>query len=99
MFYFPGSDSDVEVLDAGPDMEAENLNLESGEEVERIEDILQERVAAFLLHIKDECNATQTIVNEIVKGMDDVQDLYLELVKVICNYIIRLCFVSFLQLD
>ncbi|KAK3929724.1 piRNA biogenesis protein EXD1 [Frankliniella fusca] len=56
---------------------------EDEEVTENIVDILQQKVTAFLLHIKDECNASQTIIKEVIKGVDDVIEHYLEWVKVL----------------
>ncbi|KAJ1521813.1 hypothetical protein ONE63_003448 [Megalurothrips usitatus] len=74
-----GPGQEMEAIDA-TDVEEESDDSEVSEQLP-IEEVLQNCARTLLGHIKEGCNATQHIVKEVMRGVDDIQDVYLEVIK------------------
>jgi len=55
-------------------------------------EMLQAKASAFLSHIRDGLNTTQKVVDEVVQGIDEILDIFLEFVEVIMCIIIFMSF-------
>lgn len=54
--------------------------------------MLQGKASAFLSHIRDGLNTTQKVVDEVVQGIDEILDIFLDFVEVIMCIIILMSF-------
>ncbi|KAK3922201.1 Adducin-related protein 1 [Frankliniella fusca] len=77
----PGHHDELQVQE-NQQSTSEDPDLDFEEEIElEIEDILQHEVGSFLVNLKDSCYATQKILNEVIKGVDGILEIYLDWIE------------------